>query len=329
MISADRFFNTPHVNQLQNASPATLLSKFIDSIDVKFKKAEYREIIRPLYFSGTIPHADLFLCFNSGDFFLGKEQLPVQEGSFYFIPRGQKIDGGTMPHSKASGNLIESFSNDVNSDQASRKLNAELAMDKKEKLVTYVAFDTILYNAFPFFPLLDLPAFIIPRGDVFATLLKEICLEEEQNRLGKDSILKNYLGELVVHLFRFIESRPDLKKPVEKLHYLTDVRLINIVNYIQENLDKDLTNAAIAKVAFVSDDYVGQFFKALTGRTLQDYIEHQRLERAMHLLKTIPNSVQEVAAMVGFKDAAYFSRRFRMRFEVNANVVRQGKHQES
>jgi AraC family transcriptional activator of mtrCDE len=317
------------LNQHAPASAPTLLTKFIDSIEVKFKKAEYREIIKPFQFTGAVQNADVFLRFNSGTYFFGTANVKVEAGSFYFIPRGQKVNAGTGSISGIVPHLIESFSDDHVKGEFTGVVKASELPENRNPVISFIAFDTILYNAFPFFPLLDLPAFVIPPEDEFAYLLREICMETELNRMGKAILLKNYLSELVVHLFRFIDSRPALSKSIDKLHYLTDARLIDIVKYVQENLDKDLTNAAIAKVAYVSDDYVGQFFKALTGRTLQDYIESQRLDRAMHLLKTIPNSVQEVACMVGFKDAAYFSRRFRMRFSVNANVIRQGKNQDT
>ena len=310
------------MNNRTTTSASALLSTFIDSIDVKIKKAEYRSIIKPVYFNGTIQSADIFLGFNKGKYVSGNSNIP--EGSFYFIPRGQKANAGFLQWTGQGTDAVQSFADDHVRDEYTRSMSTG---QDDQSYISYVAFETVLYNAFPFFPLLELPAFVIPGDEKFSLLLKEICEEHEQDRIGKNRILSNYLGELVVHLFRFIHSQPELNKSIDKLQYLTDVRLIDIVKYVQDNLDKDLTNASIAKIAYVSDDYVGQFFKALTGRTLQDYIEHQRLDRAMILLKTIPNSVQEVAAMVGFKDAAYFSRRFRLRFGINANMIRQGKSQ--
>ena len=317
------------MSQPITASQASLLSKFIDSIEVKLTKAECHEVIKPLYFQGTFDSADVFLQFHKGKYFSGKDKSPLEPGSFYFIPRGQTVYGGIGTNSDANPASFESLQNESLRKEFIKTISASESWDAKENVISYVSFETTLYNAFPFFPLLDLPPFIIPPEEKFSYLLREICIERENNLIGKEMILKNYLHELVVHLFRFIDSRPELRKPIEKLLFLTDVRLIDIVKYVQDNLEKDLTNAAIAKVAYVSEDYVGQFFKALTGRTLQDYIEYQRLDKAMHLLKTVPNSVQEVASMVGFKDAAYFSRRFRMRFDVNANAVRQGKTQET
>lgn len=315
------------MNQGNAAPAASLLSVFIKSIEVKIKKAEYREVTKPVFFSFISPNTDALICFNKGVYFQGKEQIPLKEGSFYFIPRGQRVNLGTGPLSGKDPENVDTWKHDRISEDYTIPVSAKGELEGIPHLISFVSFECILYNAFPFFPLLELPSFSIPQDKEITHLMREICIENEENRLGREMILKNYLNEMVVLLFRYIESRPELRKPIEKLNYLTDVRLINIVKYVEENLDKELTNAAIAGVAHVSEDYVGQFFKSLTGRTLQDYIENQRLDRAMLLLKTIPNSVQEVAAMVGFRDAAYFSRRFKMRFDVNANAIRQGKTQ--
>ena len=135
-------------------------------------------------------------------------------------------------------------------------------------------------------------------------------------------MLKNLTEELVVHICRYIHSKPQYQKNFEKISYLLDKRLINIIHFVQNNLKQDLSNHIIAEIAFVSKDYVGQFFKSLTNTNLQDYIENQRLEKAHYLLRTSKENIQEIALIVGFKDPAYFSRRFKLRFTQNANQIR-------
>jgi|TARA_B110001450_G_C17549208_1_gene451924 AraC-like DNA-binding protein len=41
--------------------------------------------------------------------------------------------------------------------------------------------------------------------------------------------------------------------------------LIKIFEFIKDNLEADLSNKQLAKVVGVSEDYVGQYFKMLTG----------------------------------------------------------------
>src|SRR5205823_13703156 len=122
----------------------------------------------------------------------------------------------------------------------------------KEEVITVITFDLLLFNAIPFSPLLEMPALTIPYDKEFLYLVHHIALEQEQQKLGREVIMNNYMQEIVIHLFRYIESQSWLQTYIEKLHYLTDKRLLAIVNYIHQNLDKDLTNKAVSKIALVS-----------------------------------------------------------------------------
>jgi AraC-like DNA-binding protein len=75
-------------------------------------------------------------------------------------------------------------------------------------------------------------------------------------------------------------------------------------------------------VANVSEDYVGQYFKMLTGINPQDYIEYQRMEKAVNLLRTTKKSIRDIGKEVGYKDTAYFCRRFKMMFGIPAGKMR-------
>ena len=97
---------------------------------------------------------------------------------------------------------------------------------------------------------------------------------------------------------------------------------MDVFAFIKENLSGDLSNKTLANVASVSEDYVGQYFKMLTGINPQDYIEYQRMEKAVHLLRTTQKSIREIGKEVGYKDTAYFCRRFKMMFGIPAGKMR-------
>lgn len=315
------------MNAYDITTNTSLVEKFIESLEVKPVSAGLREIIRPLHFNGKISEHNFLLEVNQGSCLFGPEKTPVAAGSFIFIPQSQPFQLRMGDPDQADQNPESGFTTLEHRRRYMLEISGLEPGNDKSHIVTIANFSVILYKAFPFFPLLEMPPFVLAGNKHLDNLMKLLSLESEQNKAGKSKLIRNYMEELMVHLFRHIESIPELSANFEKLHYLTDVRLIDIVSYIEDNLDKDLSNKAIAQIAYVSEDYVGQFFKAMTNRNLQDYIENQRLERALQLLKTIPNSVQEIAAMVGFKDPAYFSRRFKLRFDMNANSVRQQKNQ--
>lgn len=98
--------------------------------------------------------------------------------------------------------------------------------------------------------------------------------------------------------------------------------MIKIFEFIKDNLEADLSNKQLAKVVGVSEDYVGQYFKMLTGINPQDYIEYQRMEKAVVLLRTTKKSIQDVGKNIGYKDTTYFCRRFKMMFGITARKMR-------
>ena len=113
-----------------------------------------------------------------------------------------------------------------------------------------------------------------------------------------------------------------VEKLATNITYFKDPRLLDIFAFIKNNIGGDLSNKILANVANVSEDYVGQYFKMLTGINPQDYIEYQRMESAVNLLRTSKKSIRVIGAEVGYKDTAYFCRRFKMMFGIPAGKMR-------
>ena len=136
-------------------------------------------------------------------------------------------------------------------------------------------------------------------------------------------MIKLLTERLIVELIRYILKQGlFVEQFATNSTYFKDPRLIDIFTFIKENLGEDLSNKILANVANVSEDYVGQYFKMLTGINPQDYIEYQRMEMAVNLLRTSKKSIREIGKDVGYKDTAYFCRRFKMMFGIPAGKMR-------
>jgi len=299
----------------------SLLNRFIDSLNVTIYRAGFREGLKPFSMQDHFQKSNVILHLQRGDVFVGKEETPMAVDSFYFLPVGQPITmkHGIGPHQDLGE---EGFYSDFEVTKYLRFVDPAEDRSQLKQIYSLVAFEVSLFNAIPFFEVLDMPAFVIPPDEEFSFLIKHTAAEFHQNKLGRDKLIQSYMEEMVIHLCRYLASEPKFEKHIEKLEFLSDRRLVDIVKYIQTNLEKDLSNKTIANIAYVSEDYVGQFFKSLTKQNLQDYIENQRLDKAMFYLRTEPDNIQVIAHRVGFKDPAYFSRRFKMKFGFNANSIR-------
>ena len=109
----------------------------------------------------------------------------------------------------------------------------------------------------------------------------------------KAGILFTGTGPIVILTsYSSVNDQRFVEKLATNITYFKDPRLIDIFAYIRENLQGDLSNKVLSSVANVSEDYVGQYFKMLTGINPQDYIEYQRMEKAVHLLRTTKLSIR-------------------------------------
>lgn len=317
---------TNEKSSLDFGAKTTLLSRFIESLKVSFASACFHEILKPFSVKEYVDHQNMIVMVNRGQVKLKDGKGYAPEGSFYFFPAGKPVSlqFGIEPSDEID--KIQ-FDAEANRPKYYRSLKSSDDFNHIREYVTVVRFDVQLFGIISFFESLSIPVFKMPANEELGFLLRHLVIEQESNKLGHDKITNNYMEELLIYLCRYIESQPTFNVLLNKLDFLADKRLLEIVNFIGKNLDRDLSNKNLAKIAFVSEDYVGQFFKSLTGTNLQDYVEGQRLEKALVLIKTQPDDIHEIAMKVGFKDAAYFSRRFKIKFGANANSLRQNKVQ--
>lgn len=299
-----------------------VFNRIIEALQVKYYKSALREVVKPSELNGSVEPRNILVQVNSGNFFGERDFRNIPKGSFYFMPVGSPI---YFRHGKATRYISfgkEGYSSPEQREQFVRNRSMREGYDDNRDIFSILGFDVHIYGAIPFFSILQLPCFIIPFDEEMNYLMETLINEEENKRLGRERLQRNLSEELVVHICRFLYNSQIYEKSFEKLNYLLDKRLVTIIQHIQNNLGSDLSNQKIAELAYVSRDYIGQFFKSMTNANLQDYIENQRLERAHYLLRTTKDNVQEIAHTIGFKDPAYFSRRFKIKYKQNANQVR-------
>jgi two-component system response regulator YesN len=86
-----------------------------------------------------------------------------------------------------------------------------------------------------------------------------------------------------------------------------------VADYVAANLSRPIRLQDVANAVFVSPYHLSRTFKQLTGQSLVDYIQDQRLAKAEEILLTTELTITEVAGLAGFSDAAYFATCFKNR----------------
>lgn len=81
--------------------------------------------------------------------------------------------------------------------------------------------------------------------------------------------------------------------------------------YMKSATDRPVSNGELAATAFMQPTYFIRKFKKTFGTSPQSYFGRLKLMKAMHLLASTDQAVEEVAAGVGITDTSYFSRFFK------------------
>jgi two-component system response regulator YesN len=88
--------------------------------------------------------------------------------------------------------------------------------------------------------------------------------------------------------------------------------LFQVKAYILNNYNKDhLSLQDAAEHVLVSPSHLSKVFSQETGQTFIDYLTNTRMKKAMELLQSTNAKSYEIAFLVGYNDAAYFSNLFK------------------
>jgi len=296
-------------------------NKVIESLGVRFIRAKNLVLRQAFAVRNAYDVGNNLILSHQGRLVFGDDEQVVEEGELLFLPGGRASRVGY-----GVGAAARVISNDdliTNKDKFFTSNEDLDLIGAAEQSHSFVSFEAKVFDSVNFFASLDVPPFVIRGSSKLANLVIKIIEETIQDLPGRERLITIYTENLVVEVVRYIlRNNLFVEQLATNSTYFKDPRLIDLFNYIKEHLSGDLSNKVLAGVANVSEDYVGQYFKMLTNINPQDYIEYQRMERAVSLLRTTKKSIRDIGKEVGYKDTAYFCRRFKMMFGIPAGKMR-------
>jgi len=137
------------------------------------------------------------------------------------------------------------------------------------------------------------------------TLLSETESVSPSGRLFSDSLIQT----LTLHLLtNYTTAQSKLSQPNGGL---SGYRLRRVGDFINENLEHDISLAEIAAVADLSQFHFAREFRKSTGVTPQQFVMQKRIERAKELLARRDLPIVEISLRSGFKNQSHFTTLFR------------------
>lgn len=117
----------------------------------------------------------------------------------------------------------------------------------------------------------------------------------------KDEKISGRLYEIILSLSSLAKNRS------MTYSFSQNLRLKRIIEYIEENYNKDISLDDISDFAGISKEYLCAMFKKNMGQTVVSFITESRLVRAKIFLMQYPEKkIYEIAKMSGFEDSSYF-----------------------
>ncbi len=139
----------------------------------------------------------------------------------------------------------------------------------------------------------------------------ELLEEMNADRFGKNAQISLYVNQLVLYLNRLIHER---NMPTKKSHEISLYQ--NLIRYIEDHLDQDLSLELLAKEFFVSKYHIAHVFKDHLGMSIHQYITKKRLALCRNALLG-EASITQTYQTFGFGDYSSFYRAFKKEYGIS------------
>lgn len=148
--------------------------------------------------------------------------------------------------------------------------------------------------------------------DEIKEMFGEICMHYDRGIPEDDIMIQSLILKLIYTLNRGALSYEINRCPKKNNHEIID----RTIEYIKENPTADLSLAALCEKANFTPVYFHKLFKASTGKTLQKYVEEQRIKKAISLLLAEEMTLTQIAYECGFSSPSYFSYAFKRKMKL-------------
>ena len=131
--------------------------------------------------------------------------------------------------------------------------------------------------------------------------LRQNLLRNKQRAFYDKVESRGIVYQLLSHFMKYAQKKSENR----------DERLVKILSYIHNHINKSLNIDELAEQTCLSKDHFIRLFKQGVKTTPLQYINQKKIEKAQLTLVTSDTSVKDIALNLGFEDYSYFNRLFK------------------
>lgn len=178
-----------------------------------------------------------------------------------------------------------------------------------------------LYPDTKFFDTLNLPFFVLTNDSqeqekLFSKYVANKKSESLTDKIENKALLLMLLKEYI-NLAKISETQFNIQ-PQDTLS--------SVLSYINENLDKPLTNEDMAEICHMHPNHFPRYFKLKTSQSPHTYIMQKRMESAKRLLEQTQMSISHIAEKTGMWDTAHLSKTFKRFYNISPKEYRKNMY---
>ena len=137
-------------------------------------------------------------------------------------------------------------------------------------------------------------------------IFEKIYREFIEKKKGYIEIIRGYLIELIVKLFRMIDQNGD-ERNTDQGAQAVDY----ICNYINNNFSTKISIQELANQVYMNLSYLGRIFRQKTGMSISAMIQKVRIDHACRMLSDTKRTVSDISQSCGFEDVKFFYKVFK------------------
>jgi AraC-like DNA-binding protein len=150
--------------------------------------------------------------------------------------------------------------------------------------------------------------FTVKNSYDFDLIFDNLRTEISNKSIYYTEVVKSCILQLLVTAFRKIH---DTAENMANGESWKESVILQVQSYIKTHYNKNIRLAEVSQEVCISANYLNTIYKSLTGKTIIQYAETLKIEKAKKLLENGSESVACIAYQLGYYDQYHFSKIFK------------------